>query len=133
MKSYIVNEIRRGTSNVNGRPLWTITMEDIETEKLWTTYIQTVMHNYEHWDKVISAHKTSDVLLDFESDKHVKDAVKRIINADSNPEIATFKKDTLYDGIKDARKEVERQKKEKQQPKTSNPNFDKLFDWGDEK
>jgi hypothetical protein len=130
MKSYIVNEIRRGTSNVNGRALWTITMEDIETEKLWTTYIQTVMHNYNHWDKVITAYKTSDVLLEFEGNRHVKDSVKRIVNADCNPQISTFKKNSLFEEIQAAKKKLSQEKK---QPITNNPNFDKLFDWGDEK
>jgi hypothetical protein len=129
MKSYIVNDIRRSLSNVNGRPLWTITMEDIETERVWTTYIQTVMKNYIHWEKVISAFQTSDVLLDYESDKHIKDSVKRIVNADTNPHIETFDKDTLQDRLKDARKKVA-QKQREEKLKTNNPNFDNLFDIG---
>jgi hypothetical protein len=129
MKSYIVNDIRRSLSNVNGRPLWTITMEDIETERVWTTYIQTVMKNYIHWEKVISAFQTSDVLLDYESDKHIKDSVKRIVNADINPHIETFDKDTLQDRLKDARKKVA-QKQREEKLKTNNPNFDNLFDIG---
>ena len=76
---YIISDINSRISSINSEDLYTITFIDVDTDKIFKTYIQESNRNFSKWKLIIDNSADGWVLEGL----RVKDKTKSLINADS--------------------------------------------------